>query len=207
MESSQKRSRRFANAAVLFESGLIGLAVFLGWLMQRNPLPGVRAAPELWPDALAVAWGALAAAPMLMGLMLVERYPVGALRRLQQTVEAQLVPLVRHWTVPQMALVSLAAGFGEEMLFRGLLQSALADRLPGTAGLVIAVVATSAVFGACHWVTGTYALLAGMVSIYLGLLLVAFDNLLVPAVAHALYDFVALAYLSSSRGAGRVADG
>jgi uncharacterized protein len=206
MKSSSENSRRFAVAAVLFESGLVVLAVVLGWLLQRNPLPGVGTGPDRWSDAIAVACGALAALPMLLGLMLVEWYPVGPLRELQRTVETQLVPLVRHWTIPQMALVSLAAGFGEEMLFRGLLQSALADRLDGPAGLLLAVLAASAVFGICHWVTTSYAVLAGAVGIYLGLLLVIFDNLLVPIVAHALYDLIALIYLSGKFGDGTVDD-
>ena len=38
-------------------------------------------------------------------------------------------------------------------------------------------------------------MLAGLIGIYLGWLLAATDNLLVPIVAHAAYDFLALVYL------------
>jgi uncharacterized protein len=71
------------------------------------------------------------------------------------------------------------------------IQPALAGYLP----LAAAVALTAALFGVAHWVTPTYALLAGLVGAYLGLVLLLSGNLLVPIVAHALYDVVALALL------------
>jgi membrane protease YdiL (CAAX protease family) len=44
-------------------------------------------------------------------------------------------------------------------------------------------------------VTAAYAVMAGFIGLYLGVLAVWHDNLLVPMVVHALYDFVALTYL------------
>ncbi len=194
--SDQERSRRFAVAALLFEGGLVVVALLIGGLLQRSPLPGVGEEPDRWSDVRAIAWGAAAALPMLAGLMLIERFPLGPLRSLQETVQDQLVPLIRHWTIPEMATISLAAGLGEEMLFRGLLQAGLADHWGGPQGMVLALLVASVAFGVCHWLTATYALLAAAVAAYLGLLLILFDNLLVPIVAHALYDFVALLHLS-----------
>ena len=54
----------------------------------------------------------------------------------------------------------------------------------------------SAVFGLFHLVTPTYALLATIVGVYLGVCFAVTDNLLTVIVAHALYDFVALVYLT-----------
>lgn len=194
--NAPERSRRFAVAALLFEGGLVVLALLIGGLLQRNPLPGIGGEADGWSDLLAVAWGVAATLPMLAGLLLIERFPFGPLRSLQQTVQDQLVPLIRHWTIPQMATISLAAGLGEEMLFRGLLQTGLADFWNGTHGVVLAVLLASLAFGVCHWLTPTYAVLAAAVGAYLGLLLILFDNLLVPVVAHALYDFIALIHLA-----------
>ena len=87
--------------------------------------------------------------------------------------------------------MALLAGLGEETLFRGVIQPALAAHLP----LAAAVATTGALFGLAHWITPTYALLAGLVGAYLGVLFVVSDNLLVPILAHALYDVVALALL------------
>ena len=50
-------------------------------------------------------------------------------------------------------------------------------------------------FGAAHWLTATYALLAGLIGLYLGALFLLTENLLVPAIAHAAYDVVALSVL------------
>jgi membrane protease YdiL (CAAX protease family) len=50
-------------------------------------------------------------------------------------------------------------------------------------------------FGLLHPITPTYAVLAALMGAYLGGVWLASGNLLVPIVAHALYDFIALAYL------------
>ena len=59
----------------------------------------------------------------------------------------------------------------------------------------MAVLVTSTLFGLAHLVTPTYAVLAGLIGIYFGVLAVVTDSLLVPIVAHALYDYAALTYL------------
>ncbi|HEV3237849.1 MAG TPA: CPBP family intramembrane glutamic endopeptidase, partial [Gemmataceae bacterium] len=82
-------------------------------------------------------------------------------------------------------------GIGEEMLFRGFTQAALATWL----GIWWALVLASVLFGLLHAITLTYAVLASLAGAYLGLVWIATDNLLAVIVAHALYDFVALTYL------------
>ena len=91
-------------------------------------------------------------------------------------------------------LISLLAGLGEELLFRGVLQLGLTDWF----GLPIALVATSTLFGLAHLITPTYAVLAGIIGIYFGMLAVVTDSLFAPVAAHALYDWAALTYLVSS---------
>jgi membrane protease YdiL (CAAX protease family) len=197
MDDSSDPSRRMAGIAMVFESSLVVLAAAIGWLAQRWPLPGVSADFGRWPELLiATGWGILAAVPMIVGLVVVDRYPFGPLRELQRTVQEMLLPWLRHWTIAEMAVISLAAGLGEEMLFRGLLQSSLTDQLGGPAGLLIGVLLASAAFGICHWVTTSYAVLAGLMGVYLGMLLVLTGNLLTPIATHAVYDFVALIYLT-----------
>jgi membrane protease YdiL (CAAX protease family) len=48
--------------------------------------------------------------------------------------------------------------------------------------------------------SATYAILAALIGLYLGLLLIWTGSLLAPAVAHGLYDFIALLYLVRSDG-------
>ena len=88
-------------------------------------------------------------------------------------------------------IIALLAGLGEEALFRGVLQTSLA----GTMNVWLAVCLIGALFGLVHYVSTTYAIYAGLVGVYLGVLHILTGNLLVPILIHAVYDFVALTYL------------
>ena len=107
-------------------------------------------------------------------------------------VTEKLAPLFRGASVPELALLAVLAGVGEEALFRGVIQDALAGWLP----IWLALVVTGLVFGMAHWVSTTYAVVAGIVGLYLGSLYLITQNLLAPVLAHALYDFVALLALA-----------
>ena len=109
-------------------------------------------------------------------------------------VRKQIVPLFLGAPSHALLLVSLLAGIGEECLFRGVLQS----ELTGLIGMPLALVLTSTIFGLAHLITPTYALFAGLIGCYLGVLMILTDNLLVPVMAHALYDYAALKYLIGS---------
>lgn len=85
-------------------------------------------------------------------------------------------------------LLGVAAGLGEEMLFRGVLQSELGNRF----GDIAALTSSSVIFGALHAVTPLYALLASLASLYFGELYLQSHNLAVPIVCHGLYDVGAL---------------
>lgn len=81
-----------------------------------------------------------------------------------------------------------AAGWGEEMLFRGVLQSELA----GQFGDIAALISSAVIFGALHAVTPLYAILAGVASLYFGELYLQYHNLAVPIICHGVYDVGAL---------------
>jgi membrane protease YdiL (CAAX protease family) len=127
----------------------------------------------------------------LLGLAWCLHTALPPVARLVQVAEQRIAPLFRGGGPVALALVALFAGLGEETLFRGVIQPALAMHLPVWAALA----GTAALFGIAHWITPTYALLAGIVGAYLGGLLLVSGNLLVPIVAHALYDLVALTLL------------
>lgn len=75
----------------------------------------------------------------------------------QQAVLSLLGPYPR-WgnAIVASILVGCAAGLGEEMLFRGVLQSAAVQKLGSTGGVVVA----SLLFGAVHLSTALYAVIA-----------------------------------------------
>jgi len=86
--------------------------------------------------------------------------------------------------------LGLAAGIGEEMLFRGVLQFELASRT----GEMLAVGISSLIFGALHAVTPLYAFLATLASFFFGWLYLVTGNLAIPIATHAFYDWAALLY-------------
>lgn len=139
-----------------------------------------------------LAWGIVATAPLLLGLRWTLRTRWPPARRLVRLVEARLGPLFAGSSAAELALVAALAGLGEELLFRGVIQTALAGHLP----LWVAVLVTAAIFGLAHFLTATYAVFAAIVGAYLGSLFVVTGNLLAPILAHALYDFVALKILA-----------
>jgi membrane protease YdiL (CAAX protease family) len=114
------------------------------------------------------------------------------LKGLQTLVQQWLVPIFRPCSIGQLLLISILAGVGEELLFRGALQAGI-QQYGGSAAA--ALVIASVLFGAAHPISATYAFLAGAVGAYLGWLWLSTGNLLVPMVAHAAYDFAALVYL------------
>jgi membrane protease YdiL (CAAX protease family) len=188
--------RSIALFGLAFEGGLAVLALAIGWLLGRSPWVGVSWAAAAWPAAgRAVVMGLIAVLPMLAGLFLIDRYPVGPLRELKEFVDRHVVPLFQNTSVVQLALIALVAGIGEELLFRGLVQHALSEWIGPPRGVWIGLAVASVIFGVCHWLTRTYAVLAGLIGIYLGLLLVLSGSVLAPMVAHGVYDFVALIYL------------
>jgi membrane protease YdiL (CAAX protease family) len=111
--------------------------------------------------------------------------------RFRQTIDRTLAPLVADCSLFDLVLLSVMAGVGEEVLFRGVVQAALA----GSVGPVLAIAVSALLFGLAHFVSVTYAVYATLFGVYLGVMLVVFGNLLAPVITHAVYDFVALAYL------------
>ncbi|MCK5750944.1 MAG: CPBP family intramembrane metalloprotease [Oricola sp.] len=95
-----------------------------------------------------------------------------------------------EFTPSRIALMAVAAGISEELFFRGVLQTWIG----GFAPAVVAIVLSNVVFGMLHMRTALYAIIAGLVGVYLGVLYAVVDNLIAPMAAHALYDALALEY-------------
>lgn len=166
--------------AVAGEAALVVLAiVWSRWraipLEWGAPLEGV-AIGFIAAVGLALAnWYVLRRAPARLG--------VPAVRRLYHD---SLKPMFGRITALDAVIISLAAGVGEEMLFRGVMQPEL--------GLV----AASVIFGLLHtggrgtmafgvWVTVMGAALGGL-AWWTG-------GLLAPVIAHAAYDAAAITYI------------
>jgi membrane protease YdiL (CAAX protease family) len=115
-----------------------------------------------------------------------------ALRELRQQVESLIGQMFPAGTVAQFGLVALLAGVGEELLFRGVIQTLLGQWTTPVAGLLI----TSILFALAHALSKLYFLLALIIGLCFGWLVYRYNDLVAPMFAHSLYDFVALLYLS-----------
>jgi membrane protease YdiL (CAAX protease family) len=171
--------------AVLLEGGLAPLALIVGWLLGQPPLLGFS-----W-SVRDAAIGVVAVVPLLGLLLIVLRWPIAPLARIRRFLAEEVRPLLGACNWRDLALISLAAGVGEELLFRGAIQGAISRWLGPGPGIA----AASLLFGLLHPITSTYVVLAGLMGAYLGIVWVLNGNLLTVMIAHGLYDFIALVIL------------
>lgn len=184
--------------AVVFESALAVFAIFLGWAIG----PSARAlVPEFdpsdwWPIGTGLLYGCLAAIPILVFIEIVRRIPWQPIRELEKLSEDGMFKTLLELRPSELILISICAGVGEELLFRGWLMYWImqgADVLiPSEVVLVVALLVSSIVFGLFHPITPLYIVLATIMGLYFGVLVLLTGNLLVPIAAHATYDAVQL---------------
>lgn len=134
--------------------------------------------------------GLVGTAPLLAFLWWFARTKIDAFAQFRQSQIEFFADIGFRFTPIRIALIALGAGVGEELLFRGVLQTWMAGFSP----LMIAIVIPNILFGLLHWRTALYGIIAGVVGVYLGVLYALADNLLAPMLAHGLYDVVALEY-------------
>ena len=115
--------------------------------------------------------------------------PTGVFTRVRRAVDDVLVPTFAILTPPQIVGVSLAAGVGEELFFRGWLQ-AVVGWLPASLAFGLAHVAGARMFAFGAWATGMGAVLGGLA--------IGTGGLLAPMTAHACYDMLAFQYLGAA---------
>jgi CAAX protease family protein len=168
------------------EAGLLLLAWALGrWL-------GISPFHEIRPSLGAFLWGVAATVPLGFGLawMLTTRW--SPIRRLVALVTEQIGPILSGCSVAELALLAVGAGVSEEVLFRGVVQTGLARAVP----VWLALTTASVAFGLVHFASRAYAVVAGVMGVYLGSLFLLQGSLLAPIVTHSLYDLVALLYVA-----------
>ena len=142
--------------------------------------------------AKGATYGLLMAAVLaVVNLYLLVRAPalpgVPSIRRLYVEV---MQPVFANLSVTEIAVISAVAGIGEELLFRGVLQSEL--------GLFSA----SVMFGLAHMGGGGTLAFGCWVMVMggmLGILAIVTEGLLAPIIAHAVYDAAAMSYIRWDR--------
>lgn len=190
------KTRDFFFTALWFEGGMGILAVLLGLpfglRIWETAAPNTRAALEIVAVTL----------PMLFGFLAMKTLPLESFRKIDRLVREIFKDYLKQLPFWKLAGIGVLAGFGEELFFRGLLQTGAIQLLDyfvpgdfGYHGMFAVVFFVSVLFGLGHAITKTYFFLAFLISVYFGVVFIATENILVPISAHALYDiFVLLWY-------------
>jgi uncharacterized protein len=179
-------SSRLVLLGSLFELALGVVAVTLGAAIGRDPMSLLS-----FTMREIILGGAATIPPVVLFLLFLSSSREKP-ARIRRYLLRLLHPLLAGMTPIRAAVLSLAAGLGEELLFRGLMQAALAVAI----GPFPALVASSLLFGAIHWITPLYALYATLFGLYLGALFMLTGSLAAPILVHAIYDGVALLALA-----------
>ncbi len=176
-------------AALLFQGAMIPFALLLGLLFGLSPWH------DLWFDGEALAISVLATVPPLVLAWWLSRQSFAWVQRLLDRVHQVLDLLFRGAGQGAIIAVSLLAGFGEELLFRGVVQAGFEQLFGAGAALLLA----SLCFGLVHAITPAYFVLATLMGLYLGLLYQLTGNLLIACLVHALYDWAAITWYLRGR--------
>jgi len=173
-------------AALLGGELLLGLLAFpVGHFFKINPLATAKA-PMGFGPLLAVS--ALLTLPALLLHFASGREIEDMLRESLEGIfgseTAKKQPLV---VIAISVLLSLSAGMGEEVAFRGALQPIL-SQVTNNPWMGLGI--SSFIFAALHAATPRYFLLALVLSVYLGSLQIRYANLWVPVMVHTLFDVV-----------------
>ena len=175
--------------AVQVEGGLAIAAILTSWFLGF-PLLG-----KLELTSMAFIAGSVAAAPIMLFFGCFFLFPWRSVAFVRRFLKTVYLDFIRHCSVTQLLLISILAGIGEELMFRGVLQGGIAQWIGGTNGQITGLLVASLAFALAHPISKWYMLICFLVGIYLGLLFLQSDNLLIPIVAHAFYDFCAFLYL------------
>jgi uncharacterized protein len=181
--------KNFPLAAAIGEGLLVPVAIGLGWPLKTPPLATLRL------DTQGVLLGVAATVPVLGVFWFCLKCPWRPMADIAKIVDEMISAWFRDCPLVQLAILSTLAGLGEEMLFRGVVQAAAMTEIGGPAGVAVGLVVSAFLFGMLHALTPAYAVMAGLIGLYLGGLWLLCGNLLAPVVAHGLYDFLVLAYL------------
>jgi membrane protease YdiL (CAAX protease family) len=181
MNSTAKDPLVSPRAALLFQGG-IGV-VGLGFIL----LFAVPVQNEGVGPGAAIIWGLVGSVATYLVIMLLSRIPGFS----SDSWEAQLEKLHRFacdYSWPVLIALSILAGVGEELLFRGALQGWLVWHLNDGVAILVAAV----LFGLVHYLSFTYFLIATGLGLVLGIVYWMTDSLLLVMVWHGVYDVIAL---------------
>lgn len=180
---------------LIVEGGLVVLAVLIAWMGfydSSQPLFNWEVDRVIWP---ALIWGVAGTIPLLSIIWGILYLDFGPFRTLRTTMDELLVPMFRHCSLFDIALLSIMAGVGEELFFRWCLQGGLQELLHSydlAAAPIWAALIVALLFGFCHFINAAYFASTALIGFYMGMMMIGSGTYLAAVISHALFDFVAL---------------
>ena len=166
--------------AFLIEGFVFLLAVLLAWLFDIPLLPLSK---NLFRDVLMGTFWALFPLALFVFSVSDTAKAVPLLGSVRNTLITEIKILFSATRLLDIVVISILAGFAEELLFRGVIQ------------VKMGIIAASIMFGLLHCVTPAYVVIATIIGFYIGIIYHLYQSLLIPIQLHCIYDFGALVYI------------
>ena len=187
---SQEPNERPANDNRGFIAVIVGTLLMGGLAYGLSLLLGTPLGPQIAFSGNDILVGVIATLPLVVFLWWFSNtdiVPISTFRLSQVEFFANMGFAFTPWRI---VLMAIGAGVSEELLFRGVFQTWMTTIAP----VAVAIIVSNIVFGLLHMRTVLYAVIAGCVGVYLGVLYEITGNLLTPIITHMLYDAIALDY-------------
>lgn len=176
------RNKRMSSLSVLGFQSLIALVAVISFY-----LTGVEVYTSELSVAYAILLGMLGGVLTYFGLFFLTLGGLSGSSSLRDQMRF-LHSFACSYSWPTLVTLSILAGFGEELLFRGVVQGWLTERF----GAVIALATAATLFGLVHFLSFAYFVIATFLGVVLGLAYFWSESLLLTMVWHGVYDLVAL---------------
>jgi uncharacterized protein len=165
---------------LLTEGIVLILALFLAKFCKIRLFPLTE---NLLRDILLGALGASFPLVLFIFLLSKQAEKIPFTSSLRKTIINDIRVIFSKTKFLDLCLISILAGFAEELLFRGVIQ------------VKLGIVGASIIFGLLHFVTPAYCVIATIMGFYMGILFQYYESLLIPIQLHFIYDLGALVYL------------
>lgn len=165
---------------VLVEGVVLVTALLMAWFFGIKLFPLTQ---KIFHDIVIGTLGALMPLALFVFLLSEKVNNTPLLGSLRKTIINDIRVIFSDCRLIDLYLISVFAGFAEELLFRGVIQ------------VKLGIIGASIIFGLLHFITPAYFIIATFMGFYLGFLFQYYESLLIPIQLHFIYDLGALLYL------------
>ncbi|MFN8740072.1 MAG: lysostaphin resistance A-like protein [Pirellula sp.] len=191
MQQNSPNHQQFFTAA-MFELGIGLLAVVLASFGGVHPHETMPKITEYSRIGAGLSGGLAIGLVMVLMVHGLEVFRFRWIEDASEIAEKHLTVLLRGCSFWHLIALSLSAGVGEELLFRGWLQGTLVRELEvfGTVGVAFAIFLASLMFGIVHPLSRGYVAVATVLGVFLGVIAYWSQNVFMAIIGHTVYDAI-----------------